>query len=327
MLEQKGLAAKAMIRPHLGIWSPFVIAVIVVALGINTVIVDQTTRAAAPRDGGSLMDAGALLANVRVQGAGPPIVLLHGFSAALDWWDGVAGPLAADHRVVSVDLIGHGGTAAPASNYAIRRQADLVAAILDKLDIGRAIIIGHSMGGDVATAFVEAHPERVDSLVLIDCPPAATERYNVATALYLTPVIGELFSHLRADQAVRWALSQAFAPGFKVPEQFIDDVRQVPYAAFRSAHSESFAFRRAKTINSRLDAIRPAPPLLVIVGSLDPFLPPSSVKLFEQIRGANIVTLAGVGHSPMVEAPAKTLTIIRSFLSTIHEMRSTNALH
>jgi len=316
-----------MTRPHAWIWSPFVIAVIVVALGINTVIVDHSTRAAAPRDGGSLIEAGPLRANVRVQGAGPTIVLLHGLSAALDWWDSVAGPLAADHRVVSIDLIGHGGTAAPASNYAIKRQADLVAAILDKLDIGRAAIIGHSMGGDVATAFVEAHPERVDSLVLIDCPPAATERYNVATALYLIPVVGELFSHFRADQAVSWGLSQAFAPGFKVPEHFIDDVRQVPYAAFRSAHDESFAFRRAGTINSRLGAIRPAPPLLVIVGSLDPFVPPGSAKVFEKIPGAHIVTLAGVGHSPMVEAPAKTLTIIRSFLSTIHEMPSTNALH
>jgi|HubBroStandDraft_5_1064220.scaffolds.fasta_scaffold14594_2 pimeloyl-ACP methyl ester carboxylesterase len=316
-----------MTRPHAWIWSSFVVAVTVVALGINTVIVDHSTRAAAPRDGGSLIEAGPLRANVRVQGAGPTIVLLHGLSAALDWWDSVAGPLAADHRVVSIDLIGHGGTAAPASNYAIKRQADLVAAILDKLDIGRAAIIGHSMGGDVATAFVEAHPERVDSLVLIDCPPAATERYNVATSLYLIPVVGELFSHFRADQAVSWGLSQAFAPGFKMPEHFIDDVRQVPYAAFRSAHDESVAFRRAGTINSRLGAIRPAPPLLVIVGSLDPFVPPSSTKVFEKIPGAHIVTLAGVGHSPMVEAPAKTLTIIRSFLSTIHEMPSTNALH
>ncbi|HEY1745881.1 MAG TPA: alpha/beta fold hydrolase [Xanthobacteraceae bacterium] len=308
-----------MTRPPAWISLSFTIAVIVVAVGINTVIVDHVTRGATPRDGGVLIDAGSLRANVRVQGAGPTVVLLHGLSAALDWWDSVAGPLAADHRVVSIDLLGHGGTAAPASNYGIKRQADLVAAILDELDIGRADVIGHSMGGDVATAFVEAHPKRVDSLVLIDCPPAATERYNLATELYLMPVVGELLSHLRANEAVRWSLSQAFAPGFKVPGHFVDDVLQVPYAALRSAHDESFAFRRAKTIVARLGAIRPAPPLLVIVGSLDPFVSPGSTKAFDQIPGANIVTLAGVGHSPMVEAPAETLAIIRSFLSTIHE--------
>jgi pimeloyl-ACP methyl ester carboxylesterase len=308
-------------------WVSFVIAIIIVTLGINTVIVDRTTRAAAPRNGGRLVDAGLLQANVRIQGAGPAIVLIHGFGAALDWWDSVTPTLATDHRVVSVDLIGHGGTTAPISDYAIERQAALVAEILDKLEINQAIIIGHSMGGDVATAFVEAHPDRVDRLVLISCPPAATERYNVVTALYLTPVVGELLSHFRNNQAVRWGLGQAFAPGFSVPGNFLDDVRQVPYAAFRAAHNESMAFRRAKAIDSRLAAIRPVPQVLVIIGSLDALVPPDTVERFRQIPGARVVTLADVGHSPMVEAPERTLELIRSFLSNAHDQPSTTALH
>jgi pimeloyl-ACP methyl ester carboxylesterase len=67
-----------------------VIALIVVALAANTFWVDSKTRAAAARDGGQIIDTPVVATNVRVEGAGPAIVLLHGFGAAIDWWDDVA---------------------------------------------------------------------------------------------------------------------------------------------------------------------------------------------------------------------------------------------
>jgi pimeloyl-ACP methyl ester carboxylesterase len=101
-------------------------------------------------------------ANVKVEGAGTPIVLIHGFGAAIDWWDDVAPALATDHRVIRIDLIGHGGRAAPGSGYSIERQGTLVSAILDKLVVDRITVIGHSMGGVVATALAELKPERIE---------------------------------------------------------------------------------------------------------------------------------------------------------------------
>src|SRR5262249_34806202 len=86
-----------------------------VALFANACWVDAQTRAAAPRDGGQIIDAGVTPANVKVEGAGPTIVLIHGFGAAIDWWDNIVPDLAVDHRVIRIDLIGHGGTAAPAT--------------------------------------------------------------------------------------------------------------------------------------------------------------------------------------------------------------------
>jgi pimeloyl-ACP methyl ester carboxylesterase len=114
-----------------------IVALIAVVLVANTILVDRKTRAAAPRDGGRLIDTDVVQANVKVEGGGPPIVMIHGFGAALDWWDAIALELAKDHRVIRLDLIGHGGTAAPASGYSIERQAALVAAILDKLATGK----------------------------------------------------------------------------------------------------------------------------------------------------------------------------------------------
>jgi pimeloyl-ACP methyl ester carboxylesterase len=180
-----------MLRSGRGVAALAIVVALAVALAANTIAVDAVTRAATARSGGSVMETGVVPANVKVEGEGPPIVLIHGFGAALDWWDEIAPRLGAGHRVI---LIGHGGTEAPASGYTIERQAKLVAAVLDKLGIGSVIAIGHSMGGEVATALAEADPSRIERLVLIDSPPKAETTFKLGTRLALMPVVGELLS-------------------------------------------------------------------------------------------------------------------------------------
>jgi pimeloyl-ACP methyl ester carboxylesterase len=302
-------------RRRVWLWRGVVIGVALLAIFGNAIAVDSETRPAAPRDGGRLIDTGIVAANVKVEGAGAPILLIHGFAAAINWWDAIAPALLADHRLIMVDLVGHGGTAAPLSDYSIERQAAMVGKVLDALGVDRVAVIGHSMGGDVATALVQQRPDRIDRLILIDSPPTAAERHNVLTDLYLTPVLGEMLSRFRSERLLRSALKQAFAPGFPVPVKFADDVRQLTYTAFRSAQAASVAFRAAKPLNERLSAVRPIPPLLVIAGSADAMVPSDDWKLFEQVSHARIVTLAGVGHSPMVEVPGQTVDLIKLFLS------------
>jgi pimeloyl-ACP methyl ester carboxylesterase len=65
----------------------------------------------------------------------------------------------------------------------------------------------------------------------------------------------------------------------------------------------------------RLAALDPVPPLLVIFGSRDALVAPESAKLYETVPGAKVVILGGPGHSPMVEAPEKTLALIKNFLA------------
>jgi pimeloyl-ACP methyl ester carboxylesterase len=161
--------------------------------------------------------------------------------AALDWWDAIAPELAKDHRVIRLDLIGHGGTAAPASGYSIERQAALVAAVLDKLGTGKVTVLAHSMGGEVADALAAGRPDLVDRLILIDSPAEKSVEFNPATEAYLTPVVGEVLSHLVTDKAIRKGIAQGFAPGFPVPDRFVSDMRQLTYTAFRSAHNDSVA--------------------------------------------------------------------------------------
>ena len=284
-------------------------------LAANTVIVDAQTRPAEARSGGSIMDTGVVPANVKVEGDGQPLVLIHGFGAAIDWWDEIAPELAADHKVIRLDLIGHGGTEAPAAGYEIERQAALVAAVLDKLGVDRVTVVGHSMGGMVATALAEAYSARVERIVLIDSPPKAETTFKLGTRLALMPVVGELLSRFETNRSIRKSLGQGFAPGYDVPEEFVADFKQLTYTAFRTAHDAGVAFETSKPVFERLKALRNPPPLLVIFGAEDQLESPASAKLYEQVPGARVEIIDGAGHSPMVEKPNETLALIKNFLA------------
>jgi pimeloyl-ACP methyl ester carboxylesterase len=291
-----------------------ILTLLVVALVVNTLVVDRRTRPAMARSGGRIVETPVVAANVAEAGAGPAIVMIHGFGAAIDWWDEIAPALATDHRVIRVDLIGHGGTAAPAAGYTIPHQAELVAAVLDRLGIDRVTVIGHSMGGEVATALAERNPARIAAMILIDSPPTAGTTFTVMTHAAMTPVLGELLSHFETEEAIRRGLAQGFAPGFPVPEKFVADLERLTYTAFRSAHEDSIAYRTAKPTNERLAALKPVPRLLALTGTEDAIVPPDHAKYFAQVPGAKIVMIEGSGHSPMVEKPAQTLELIKSFL-------------
>lgn len=292
-----------------------IVVAVAAALLVNAMLVDDKTRVAEARSGGHLVETDVVTANVRVEGEGPPIVLIHGFGAALDWWDAITPGLARDHKVIRLDLIGHGGTEAPASGYAIERQAALVKAVLDKLGVGRLAVVGHSMGGEVATAFAALDPSRVEHLVLIDSPPKPETTFDLMTRLGLTPGVGQVLWRFRTDAMLRQALAQGFAPGFPVPEKFVADLWQLTYTVFRDAHDESIAYVTAEGTPERLASLDRVPPLLVIFGTRDQLLSPESAKRFETVPGASIVMVDGAGHSPMVEAPERTLKLIRDFLA------------
>jgi pimeloyl-ACP methyl ester carboxylesterase len=133
------------------------------------------------------------------------------------------------------------------------------------------------------------------------------------TRLAFTTVIGELLSRFETDSVIRKSLAQGFAPGFAAPERFVADFKQLTYTAFRSAHDASVAFRAERQTPDRLKALNPVPPLLVIFGSRDALISPASANLFRAVPGARVEVIDGAGHSPMVEAPERTIALIADF--------------
>ena len=101
----------------------------------------------------------------------PPVVLIHGWAASGRWFDNLTPLLAARYRVYRVDLLGHGGSEKPKDGYTMEEQADRVAAALERLRVKRALVAGHSTGGEVAIALAARHPQLARALAVIDTEP------------------------------------------------------------------------------------------------------------------------------------------------------------
>jgi pimeloyl-ACP methyl ester carboxylesterase len=172
----------------------------------------------------------------------PALVLIHGLGASTRWWDPVVPMLASSYRVIRIDLLGHGRSAKPAGGgYAIPQQAHRVGQALDRLGVKHAMLVGHSTGGYVATALAEQRGDLVTALALIDTGPRMDGFISDGPVgkLVDVPVLGQLLWRLRTDGIIRRGLSTAFAPGFKAPQQLVDDTRGMTYHALTATSHAS----------------------------------------------------------------------------------------
>jgi len=110
----------------------------------------------------------------RETGEGSPIIILHGLCGSGSNWRSIAKQLGESHRVVCVDLRNHGDSP-HAESMSYRNMAGDVRALMDRLDLAQAALIGHSMGGKTAMQLALAEPRRVERLVVVDIAPVTTE--------------------------------------------------------------------------------------------------------------------------------------------------------
>jgi pimeloyl-ACP methyl ester carboxylesterase len=108
--------------------------------------------------------------HVRVGGAGPAVILLHGYGETGDMWGPMAAELAPDHTIVVPDLRGMGLSSRPADGYDKKTQGQDIAGLLDALNIQHADLVTHDIGNMVGYAFAAANPGRVTRFVIMDAP-------------------------------------------------------------------------------------------------------------------------------------------------------------
>jgi pimeloyl-ACP methyl ester carboxylesterase len=295
-------------------------------LAVNTVIVNnQTKQAEVTIEGGEIISLPGGDVQVVEQGPelrsrpGAPIVLLHCYSCSLHWWDELAPLLARRHRVVRIDLLGHGGSQKPSSGYEIDEQAALVAGALDQLGVEGAVVVGHSMGFSVATALAQRASQLVDRVVNIGEGPAEDScSVPFVARLGYVPVIGQAMWRLTPSFAIEDGYGSAFAPGYDIrsgfpnPDQVVDDLRAMTYTAFRDAEGAAGDYVEAIPLDDRLR--QTAVPLLSIFGTEDQICDPEESQAdYEGVPGARRAEIEGAGHSPNVEKPRETAALIEEF--------------
>jgi 2-hydroxymuconate-semialdehyde hydrolase len=110
------------------------------------------------------------LVHVEQAGAGEPVVLVHGFGASTYSWRKVVSEIARTRRVIALDLSGFGYTERPRdpARYTRDAQVALILGVMDALGVERAHLVGHSYGGALGLRLAALHPERLNSLLLVD---------------------------------------------------------------------------------------------------------------------------------------------------------------
>ena len=244
------------------------------------------------------------------------MVLIHCYACAMDWWQAMVPALSRRHRVIRVDLRGFGGSEKPSSGYSMEEQADLVAEALEALEVEEATVAGHSLGGTVTTALAERSPDLVDRAVIIDQAPDQSfesEGLPFTASLTFVPVLGPALWQLTPDFAIEDGLSVAFAPGFKVPDAFVDDFKRMTYTSYDSTPAEENAYSDVAPLDRRLE--RAGVPVMAIFGAEEQLYDPgSSLAAYAKNAGARTELIRGAGHSPNVEKPARTASLVLDFM-------------
>lgn len=295
-----------------------VVAAVLVALLINTVVTDRIARAAEPFAGGRVLELPGPDLNVREYGSGGEraIVLLHGYSASIQWWEAVAPSLAQGNRVIAIDLVGHGGSESPRDRaaYSADAQAAAVHQALDALGVRHAVVIGHSMGGMVATALAERAPQLVERVMVSDTPAALgmTAMPALGDAV-CWPVLGAALDRLRSVDAVdKSALQTGFAADFLIPELAYRSLKRMTHNALCDAKSAG-RINEQRAVADRLAGL--GKPVLVLWGGRDVLTPTQANVDRYRAAGLEPVVIAGSGHSPMVEKPAEFLSAVEGFVN------------
>ena len=259
------------------------------------------------------------------EGRGDAILLLHGMAGSSQTWRSVIRPLSRKYRVIAPDLLGHGSSAKPRSDYSLGAFAVLLRDLLDELGVARATVVGHSLGGGVAMQFVYQHPDYCERLVLIGSGGLGPD---VGWTLRLLSAPGaELIMPIIAPQPVLTA-------GEKVRSWFAKMGIESPrggeiwnaYSSFSDAETRQAFLRTLRSVVdyrgqavsalNRLN-VRADMPIMAIWGEQDAIIPVQHAYAALEARpDARIEVMPGVGHFPQVERPTEVVDLIDDFITS-----------
>jgi triacylglycerol lipase len=239
------------------------------------------------------------------QGAGPVVVLIHGLADDATVWRASVGPLARNHRVIAVDLIGHGHSAKPLLNYRPATFTDFFVGFLDALRVERATLVGNSLGGWVGLLVALRQPRRVERLVLVDSAGYADQEVPSVLNPSSLEECRELLHYVLASP--RLADDPALAA--EVLKKRVENGDGYTIATFLAS-----AARNKDTVDGQLGKL--ALPALIVWGEQDRLIPlPLGRRFAREIRGSGLTVIPRCGHVPPFECPDAFNDALLKFLS------------
>ena len=251
--------------------------------------------------------------------ANPTLILIHGYTASTYVWQTVA-PMLADENfhVVAVDLLGFGFSEKPAwFEYSIVSQARMIERFMDRIGIGRAILVGSSYGGAVASTVALDYRERVEKLVLVDAVCNDEAKQNVLLRLVSMRGVGEILSPFLIDSRrfLRLRMRRTIAPvnHHLITKERIEAVHR-PLRAKNAHHSVLASARNWNANRIEDDAYLINQPTLIIWGEDDNVIPVrNGEKLYDSILNSRLVVLKDCGHIPQEEKPERFVELVSAF--------------
>jgi pimeloyl-ACP methyl ester carboxylesterase len=248
-----------------------------------------------------------------------PLVLIHGTSASLHTWEGWSAELAQTRRVISFDLPGFGLTGPNAEgDYSDARYVAFVRQFLARLGVGRAIVAGNSLGGEIAWQLALADPAHVAGLVLVDASGHAFEPESLPFGFRVarTPVLREFMRWMLPRRAIEDSVISVYGDPSRITAALVDR-----YYELTLREGNRVALMR------RMDQLAPGPvqrlseikvPTLILWGGKDRLIPPRWGEAFHRaIPGSRLVMFPALGHVPQEEDPAATLAALRDWLPLV----------
>jgi pimeloyl-ACP methyl ester carboxylesterase len=244
----------------------------------------------------------------------PAIIFLHGFGSSLQTWEAWSAVLATQYRVIRIDLPGFALTGPdPTGDYSDERSVRILTALLDRLGLARASVVGHSIGGRIAWKFAALEPSRVAKLVLISPDGFASPGYAYGKAPAIPPLV-RLMRYALPKVLVRMSLAPAFCDPGVLTDKLVDRYYDLMLApGVRGAMLE----RMQQTVLEDPEPLlrRIQAPTLLLWGQRDGMIPfTNSADYLRSLPNAVLVPLPATGHVPQEEAPALALPPLEAFL-------------
>lgn len=237
----------------------------------------------------------------------PAVVLVHSLGLDMRLWDPQVPALSEAHRVVRLDLRGHGSSDCPPGPYSVERLSRDVLAVADGAGVDRFHLCGQSLGGQVALWLAAHHPDRLRSVIYCNTAPKIGDK-----AMWEARVAAVREGGLASIRDA-W-LERVFSPS---------TARERP--ELLEAVGETFVRTDPEGYTGCCRAIADADlwplvgrhdlPSLIIAGAEDPVIPPDeSRRLHQRIPGSRLVVLEGAAHVSNVERPDEFSSVLREFL-------------